>query len=103
MRDNKSSISEIQSYAEMGEYWDSHSLADIWYQTEPAQFEVAIRSDATYYAVESELSRRLRDLAHRRGVSAQTVLNLWVQEKIAQASPTGAEKASETLTVGAAE
>ena len=103
MSDSKSSISNAQSYAEMGEYWDSHSLADVWDRTEPAQFEVAIRSNATYYAVESELSRRLRDLAHRRGVSAQTLLNLWVQEKVSQASPAGAEKAAEILTVGAAE
>jgi hypothetical protein len=84
MSENKSSISDAQSYVEMGEYWDSHSLVDVWDQTEPVQFEVAIRSGATYYAVDSELSRHLRDLAHRRGVSAQTLLNLWVQEKVIQ-------------------
>ena len=103
MSDSKSSVSEAQSYTEIGEYWDNHSLADVWDRTEPAQFEVSERSDATYYAVEADLSRRLRDLAHRRGVSAQTLLNLWVQEKVSQASPPGAEKATETLTVGAAE
>lgn len=38
----KSSISKAQSYKEIGEFWDSHDLADYWDQTEPAEFEVEI-------------------------------------------------------------
>ena len=57
MSDSKSSVSEAQSYTEMGEYWDNHSLADVWDRTEPAQFEVSDRSDATYYAVEAGSAR----------------------------------------------
>ena len=34
-------IPEFKSYEEMGEFWDTHSLADYWDQTEPAEFEIS--------------------------------------------------------------
>jgi hypothetical protein len=85
MRDN-SSISEAQSYTDIGEFWDTHDLADYWDRTEPAEFEVDILSEITYYALDSKLSEDVRSLARKRGVSADTLLNLWVQEKLQQVS-----------------
>ncbi len=43
MKRAKSSISQAQSYKEIGEFWDSHDLADYWDQTEPVEFEVEIQ------------------------------------------------------------
>ena len=34
-------IPAFNSYEEMVEFWDTHSLADYWDQTEPATFDVA--------------------------------------------------------------
>ena len=79
---NRSSISETQSYRDIGEFWDTHDLADHWDQTEPAEFEVDILSEITYYALDSKLSEAVRSLARKRGVSADTLLNIWVQEKL---------------------
>ncbi len=79
---NRSSISEAQSYKDIGEFWDTHDLADHWDQTEPAEFEVDILSEITYYALDSKLSEAVRSLARKRGVSADTLLNIWVQEKL---------------------
>jgi hypothetical protein len=84
MSDTKSSISGGQSYEEIGAYWDNQDLSDHWDQTEPAHFEVHIRSQATYFAVASELSERLRASASRQGVAAETLLNMWLQERIIQ-------------------
>jgi len=67
---------------EIGEFWDTHDLADYWEQTEPAEFEVDLRSEVTYYALDKRLAAEVRTLAERRGVSAETLLNLWVQEKL---------------------
>jgi hypothetical protein len=83
MSNARSSISQAQSYQEIGEFWDTHDLTEFWNQTEPAEFEVDIESDVTYYPVETSLSARLADIARRRGVSAETLLNLWVQERLA--------------------
>ncbi len=71
---------------DIGEFWDKHDLADYWDRTEPAEFEVGILSEMTYYALDRKLSEEVRSLAKKRGVSADTLLNLWVQEKLQQIS-----------------
>lgn len=82
MNKNRSSISKARSYKEIGEFWDTHDLADYWDQTKPVEFEVDIQSEVTYYALDNALSRRVRAIARQRGVSSETLLNLWVQEKL---------------------
>jgi CopG antitoxin of type II toxin-antitoxin system len=82
MSKSKSSLSKARSYAEIGEFWYTHDLADYWEQTKPAEFEVDIRSEVTYYALDSTLSAEVRTIAEQRGVSPETLLNLWVQEKV---------------------
>lgn len=41
-----------------------------------------IASEITYYSLDKSLSDRLQDIARKRGVSADTLINLWVQEKL---------------------
>jgi hypothetical protein len=83
MKEARSTISKGQSYQEIGKFWDTHDLTDFWSQTKPVEFEVAIESEITYYPVEATLSDKLSEIARRRGVSAETLLNLWVQERLA--------------------
>jgi hypothetical protein len=82
MRKGRSSISKGQSYQQIGEFWDTHDLADHWDKTKPADFDVQIESEVTYYALDSRLSAKVRSIAHRRGLLPETLLNLWVQEKL---------------------
>jgi predicted HicB family RNase H-like nuclease len=82
MSRSKSSISKAQSYQEIGEFWDTHDLAEYWDQTQPVEFEVNIQSEVMYYRLDVALSKKLRLIAEQRGVSPETLLNLWVQEKI---------------------
>ena len=84
MSEGKSSISKASSYDEMGEYWDEHDVGEIWEQTHEVEFEVDIQSSTTYFPIESTLSKQLRKLAAQRGISPETLLNLWVQERIGQ-------------------
>jgi len=84
MGKTKSSISKAQSYKEIGDFWDTHDLSDYWDQTKPVKFDVDIQSEATYYPVEQELSAQISDIARQRGVSPETLLNLWLQEKISE-------------------
>ncbi|MBA2737660.1 MAG: hypothetical protein H0U50_12845 [Pyrinomonadaceae bacterium] len=79
---NKSPFSKVSSYQEIGEYWDAHDLGEIWDETEEAKFEVDLESDVFYYAVETSLSSKLHTIAGRRGVSVETLVNLWLQEKV---------------------
>ena len=73
---------DAQSYKEIGEFWDTHNLADYWDQTEPVEFEVDIQSEVRYYPLESTLTTSVAEIAWQRGVSVETLLNLWVQEKL---------------------
>jgi hypothetical protein len=84
MSERKSSISKAKTYQEIGEFWDSHDLGDYWKQTKPADLEIEIASEATYYPLDMRLTTALRALASRRGVSPETLINLWVQEKLQQ-------------------
>ncbi len=89
MDKSKSSLSRARSYVEIGEFWDTHDLADYWDRAKPAGFEVDIRSEVTYYALDSALSAEVRVIAEHRGVSPETLVNLWVQEKLQESGTRG--------------
>jgi len=82
MRKNKSSISKASSYQEIGEFWSEHDLTDFWDQTKPVEFEVDIQSEKIYYPLERDIANEVSKIAQKRGVGAETLLNLWIKEKI---------------------
>jgi hypothetical protein len=82
MKRDSSSLSQAKSYKEIGEFWDTHDLADFWNQTKEVEFEVDIESEKTYFTLDKILSEQVQSVARRRGVSAGTLINLWVQEKL---------------------
>lgn len=84
MAGNKSSISKAKSYQETGKYWDAQDLSDVWDETEEANFQVDLKSEVFYYAIETSLSSKLHTIAREKGVSAETLINLWLQERVSQ-------------------
>lgn len=84
MSESKTPISDVSSYIAVGEYWDSHDLSDYWDQTRPVEFEVDLRSSSIYFPLQRDLAAQLRTVADAQGVSPETLLNLWVQERMAE-------------------
>lgn len=82
MAESKTPISNASSYAEIGEYWDTHDLADHWNETHEVQFEVNLDSSVIYFAVAKDLAEKLRSAAKSHGVSPDTLLNVWLQEHV---------------------
>lgn len=82
MKRSKSSLSQGKSYREISDFWDSHGLDAFWDQTREADFSVDIRAEVTYYAIDKSLSQQIQDMARKRGIAADTLINLIVQEKI---------------------
>lgn len=82
MKKAKSTLSHAKSYSEIGHYWDTHDLSDNWDDTRKVAFEVDIESEIIYYAVDKKLSDALQRIASKRGIAADTLINLWVQEKL---------------------
>lgn len=83
MGEHKSSLTGSRSYEELGEYWDTHSLADHWDETHPVEFELDVQSSFLYFPVDRVLAEKLRTVANSHGVSMETLLNMWLQEKMA--------------------
>ncbi|MBU0510613.1 MAG: BrnA antitoxin family protein, partial [Chloroflexi bacterium] len=63
-------------------FFDETDMGDYLDGMPEVEFEIDIQSGKTYFAVESTLSSKITDLARKRGISAETLLNLWVQEKL---------------------
>lgn len=84
MSKGKAAISKASSYQEIGEYWDTHDLSDIWEQTEPVKFDVDIQSERRYFAIESSVFEKIKIIARRNKTSTETLINSWLKEKISQ-------------------
>ena len=82
MQKSKSSTSKARSYAEIGEFWDKHDLTDYWGKTRKVEFDVDIESEVNYYPVERDLSEKIQAVARKRGVSSDTLVNLWLEQKL---------------------
>jgi len=78
-----SSTSKARSYEEMGEYWDTHDLATSAEPRKAVGFSVDIRRRRYLVAIEPKLFAKVRRRAAKQGLSAEGLLNLWVQEKCA--------------------
>lgn len=83
MSESKTPVSGARSYLEIGEYWDEHELSD---QATPVEFQVDIHASSIYFPLERALAEQLRSAAEAHGVSAETLLNLWIQERVAEES-----------------
>ena len=81
----ESEISKAQSIEEIAEFWDTHSAADHWDQTREVQFEVRA-TPRHRIVVDPDVYQKLAEQAHIRGVLPETLVNLWLAEKLQLAS-----------------
>jgi len=79
-----SSISKARSLDEIAEFWDTHSLADYWDQTEAVEIEMrAIRRRRV--TLDPDLYERIEAHARARGVLTETLINVWLLEHLQSA------------------
>lgn len=75
------SISQAGTLEEIGEFWDTHSLDDYWEEIHEAQFEVRAKQRKRI-TLEPEIYKQLEAEARIRGVVPETLVNLWLAEKL---------------------
>lgn len=73
-------IPETMSLEEAAEFWDSHSVAD--YPSEVVDLEFELRGTSRYIAIDGEILSHLESRAAERGISLETLVNLWLQERL---------------------
>jgi hypothetical protein len=85
MADEKaSSISQARTLDEMAEFWDTHSLADYDDQTYEVDMTFDLSARRSVVSIDPELLEELRRIARERQVSTQTLVNLWLRQRVDQ-------------------
>ena len=65
---------------EASEFWDTHSVAD--YPSHVVELEYKPEERITFVAIANELLSKLEKKAKENGVSIETLINMWIQEKL---------------------
>ena len=84
MGSNKTSVSQAESYDAIGEFWDGHDFTEF---DDPSRPDAAFEIRDTV-RIESELLAAIEKFAASSGVSAETLINLWLQERLHSISRT---------------
>ena len=74
---------QFASLNEAGEFWDTHDSADYEENFQDVDCEVKIKSRSFFVSLDSDLYRKVSTIAQSKGVSAETLVNLGIQEKAA--------------------
>ncbi|MFH1909178.1 MAG: CopG family antitoxin [Chloroflexota bacterium] len=77
-------IPEFETLNEIADFWDTHSTADYEDLTHEVQFEVRLgqTNEIQPIVLLPELSETLQTLARTRGISVETLVNVWLTEKV---------------------
>lgn len=73
-------IPETMSFEEAADFWDTHSVAD--YPSDVVDFEFDLEGSRKYVALDAEVLSQLERRARDRGISLETLVNLWLQERL---------------------
>jgi CopG antitoxin of type II toxin-antitoxin system len=76
----------FKGVAEAAEFWDTHDLSEYWDLTRETSFEVDLQRHLFLTALEPDLAKRLVACARKQGVSTETLINVWLAEKLMAAS-----------------
>lgn len=75
----------VTDYEQAADYWDNHSVADVWDETEPAEFELDTGARRRYLVgLDRELLSRVHRLARERGLSTESLVNLLLEQRLNQ-------------------
>lgn len=74
-----SSISKANSDEIIGEFWDNNDFTDFDTDAPDVEFEIACT-----VPIEVEMFSALEKQAKKRGVNVETLVNLWLQQKLAE-------------------
>jgi hypothetical protein len=73
---------DFATIEELWSFWDTHSSADYEDVMEAVDVEIDLSSSKAYCPVAKDLLREVRSRARQQGVSTETLVNLWLQERL---------------------
>ncbi|MFQ5340676.1 MAG: CopG family antitoxin [Anaerolineae bacterium] len=75
------SISKARTVDEIADFWDTHSLADYWDQTDEVEFEVRAKRRRRI-TLDPDIYMDIESYAAARGLLPETLVNLWLAERL---------------------
>jgi hypothetical protein len=79
----KAALPKFKSLDEEVEFWETHDLTDYrdyWREVKDVKIELIPRR----LRLEDKLAHSIDKVARQRGVSSETLVNLWLQQKLAE-------------------
>lgn len=73
------------SLEEAAAFWDTHSVADYWDEMEEVDIEIRIPRRKRV-ALASGIAKQIDTVAQREGISVETLVNLWLAERLQTAT-----------------
>ncbi len=77
----ETNISKARSVGEIGAFWDTHSIAEHWDKTHEVEFDVRAQRRRRV-TLAPEVYEKLEIQARTRGIQLETLINLWLSEKL---------------------
>ena len=74
-----SSRSKADTDEKIGKFWDEHDFTDFDTDTPDVEFEIACT-----VPIDVELFSAIEKQAQKRGITIETLVNLWLQQKLAE-------------------
>ena len=88
MSENKKQRDPIpESFASIeaaAEFWDNHSTADYDDLMHDVHFDVDIQRRTFLIPIEGNIAKEITAIAQREGLGLETLVNLWLQEKLTE-------------------
>jgi hypothetical protein len=78
-------VPKFKSLEEEIEFWENHDLTDYrdyWHEVK----DVEVGLNSRHFRLEEELAQRINKVARQRGISSETLVNLWLQQKLSETS-----------------
>lgn len=83
MTNKKSRIPDFKTIQEEAEFWDTHSFTDYWDELRPVKVKFAKPLQHVFTVrFDGGTLTELQTEASKKGVSAGTLIRMWVKEKL---------------------
>ena len=76
-----SSISKADTLEKIGEFWDTHDFTDFDTDAPDVEFKISCA-----IPIDLDLLSSVEKQARQRGIKGETLVNLWLQQKISEQS-----------------
>jgi hypothetical protein len=73
---------EFKNIMEASDFWDKHDITDYWDDTREVKFKASLKKEPKYIAIEKNLAKKALAVAKKKHVSIETLVNLWLKEKL---------------------